>query len=174
MASSLETWGPVVEDHRRLWSHRVVELIASHVGVSKADVADKVLGAKSRRRYLLLGTRARTRRCTVFAAVDHLLAREVALKVHHEIDDETTWRLVAEVQAMAQLDHTNVVRVHELGDHDGWPYSVMELCDGDLEGWHRAKHWTDVLDRIDEAGRGLAAVHADQQLAKVPEGLQAG
>jgi serine/threonine protein kinase len=138
-----------------------MEIIAGRVGVSISDVADRLLATKTTpHRYLLIGTVARTHQCTVFAAVDQLLAREVALKVHHDSDDETTWRLLAEVQAMSRFDHSNIVRVHDVGDHDGWLYSVMELCDSDLETWSRDQPWTAVLDRMLEVGRGLASVHA--------------
>jgi serine/threonine protein kinase len=115
---------------------------------------------KSQQRYLLLGTIARTRCCTVFAAVDQLLARDVALKVLHDGEDASAWRLIAEVQAMTRFDHPNVVRVHELGDHAGWLYAAMELCDTNLERWCAGVAWTDVVDRLLEAGRGLALVHA--------------
>jgi serine/threonine protein kinase len=160
MSSVPITWGPVVEDARRLWSERVVQIVARHVGGELGDVADKLLSMKSQQRYLLLGTIARTRCCTVFAAVDQLLARDVALKVLHDGEDASMWRLIAEVQAMTRFDHPNVVRVHELGDHATWPYSVMELCDSDLESSCAGVAWDDVLDRLLEASRGLAAVHA--------------
>ena len=125
LATPLHTWGPVVTDARRLWSHRVVEIIAARVGADLPDVADKLLSMRSQHRYLLIASVAQTRRCTVFAAVDQLLAREVALKVHHERDDETTWRLLAEAQAMSRFDHPNIVRVHEVGDHEGCLYSFL-------------------------------------------------
>jgi serine/threonine protein kinase len=160
LASTPNTWGPIVADARWLWSHRVVEIVAAQVGGEVGEVADKLLGLKSQARYLLLGTIARTRSCTVFAAVDQLLAREVALKVLHDGEEASTWRLIAEVQTMLRFEHPNVVRVHELGEHAGLPYSVMELCDTDLERWHAGVAWADVLDRLLEAGRGLAAVHA--------------
>jgi serine/threonine protein kinase len=133
LGTSPKTWGPIVEDARRLWSLRVVEVVAARVGADVPDVADKLLAMNAQHRYLLIGTIASMRRCTVLAAVDLLLAREVALKVHHDTDDEMRRRLVAEVQAVSRLDHPNVVRVYDVGDHDGWPYSVMELCDADLE-----------------------------------------
>jgi eukaryotic-like serine/threonine-protein kinase len=157
---ALVPWGPVVADARRLWSQRVVEIIAARVGADVPDVADKLLSERSRHRYLLIEPVARTRGCTVFAAVDQLLAREVAVKVHHESDDETAWRLQAEVQAMSRFEHPNVVRVYDVGQHDSWPYSVMELCDADLETWSRDKAWTAVLGRLLELGRGLSCVHA--------------
>jgi serine/threonine protein kinase len=161
-AAPPRSWGPVIADVRRLWSHRFMEVVAGHVGASISDVAAQLFAGNTRAhdRYLLLGTIASTRRSTVFAAVDQLLAREVALKVLHDSEDQTTWRLLAEVQAMTQCDHPNIVRVYEVGDHGGWLYSAMELCDSDIAAWCRGKAWLDVLDQWLEAGRGLASVHA--------------
>ena len=95
-----------------------MEVVAGHVGASISDVAAQLFASNTRAhdRYLLLGTIASTRRSTVFAAVDQLLAREVALEVLHDSEDQTTWRLLAEVQAMTQCDHANIVRVYEVGD----------------------------------------------------------
>jgi serine/threonine protein kinase len=160
LASPPMSWGPPIMDVRRLWSHRFMEVVAGRVGASISDVANKLLTSSAHDRYLLLGTVASTGRSTVFAAVDQLLAREVALKVLHDTEDETTWRLLAEVQAMTQREHANIVRVYDVGDHAGWLYSVMELCDSEIDAWSRGKPWADVLARIVEAGRGLASVHA--------------
>jgi hypothetical protein len=124
------------------------QIVAGHVGGELDDVADTLLSMKSQQRYLLLGTIARTRSCTVFAAVDQLLARDVALEVLHDGEDASTWRLITEVQAMTRFDHPNVVRVHELGDHAGWLYAAMELCDSDLERWCAGVAWIDVVDRL--------------------------
>jgi hypothetical protein len=90
-----------------------MEVVAGHVGASISDVATQLFASNTRAhdRYLLLGTIASTHRSTVFAAVDQLLARDVALKVLHDAEDQTTWQLLAEVQAMTQCDHPNVVRV---------------------------------------------------------------
>ena len=152
-------WGPVVADARRLWSREVLELVAEHVGASVADVAERVLAMGVQQRYLVLGTIARTQRCTILGVVDQLLGRSVALKVL-ERDDESTWKLVAEVQATARIEHAHVVRVFDMGDHEGSIYAALELCDGNLDDWCIGRPWTDVLARVIEAGRGLAAVHA--------------
>lgn len=129
------------------------------MGASLGDVAEVLLGMKSPRRYLVMGKIARTRRCVVLAALDQLLAREVALKIYLNVDDVVWWSLIEEVQAVAAFDHPNIVRMFEIGECDGYPYSVMELCDDDLEHWSQGREWTEILDRVIEAGRGLAAVH---------------
>ena len=159
-ANAAISWGPIISDARRLYSREVLEVVAAHVGAGVGEVADRLLGMRSQHRYLLLGTIARTRRCTVIGAVDQLLARSVALKIPHDSDDETTWKLLAEVQAMTRVEHEHVVTVLDVGDHEGRLYAALELCDANLDAWSVGQRWAVVLDRIIEAGRGLAAVHA--------------
>jgi serine/threonine protein kinase len=130
------------------------------MGESISDVATKLLAMKSQCRYLLLGEIAKTRRCTVFGAVDQLLAREVALKVQHDTDERARWRQLHEVQAMAACDHPHVLRVHDVGEHEGWLYAAVDRCDTHLDRWRAGKPWAEVIDRLVEAGRGLASVHA--------------
>ncbi len=39
-------------------------------------------------------------------------------------------RFRAEAQAVAQLQHPNIVQIHEIGDHDGLPFFSLEFCPG--------------------------------------------
>jgi hypothetical protein len=101
----------------------------------------------------------------VHAAYDPHLDRVVALKLLHRersaAHDAT--RLLREAQAMAKIDHPNVVTVHEAGMHRDDVYVAMELVDtGTLRDWLTAKPRTqrEVLDVFVQAGRGLAAAHA--------------
>ena len=69
----------------------------------------------------------------VFAARDPDLDRDIAIKVLHKrarADDAARSRLLAEAQAMAQLQHPNVVTVNDVGLDDGRVYIAMELVDG--------------------------------------------
>jgi serine/threonine protein kinase len=159
-AEPTRAWGSVVADPRWLGTDRLVRVIANRVGEPVSDVASKLLEIEVRRRYLLLDRLAKTRRCTVFGAVDLLLAREVVVKILHDTDEQTTWRLIHEAQAVATFDHRHVVRVYDVGVHDEWVYAVMDRCDTHLDRWRAGRPWTEVLDRLVEAGHGLAAVHA--------------
>jgi predicted Ser/Thr protein kinase len=101
----------------------------------------------------------------VFAAVDSELHRRVAVKVLRpdRHDDLARERLLREARTLARLSHPNVVTVFDVGTHRGNVFVAMELVDGgSLSAWLargvRPQH--DVLDRLIEAGRGLAAAHA--------------
>ena len=69
----------------------------------------------------------------VYRAFDPELDREVALKVplpdtlRTPADRE---RFVREAKAAASIDHPNVCRIHEVGEHAGQPYIVMAIVPG--------------------------------------------
>jgi serine/threonine protein kinase len=72
----------------------------------------------------------------VWVARDLLLDRPVAVKVLGGAlagDGRAAERLRREARAAARLDHPNIARVLGLGEHDGRPYLVMELLEG--ESW---------------------------------------
>jgi serine/threonine protein kinase len=66
----------------------------------------------------------------VYEARDPDLARAVALKLIHEPDAHRSMRLLREAQALAQLQHPNVVAVHEVGTDGDRVYIAMELVAG--------------------------------------------
>jgi serine/threonine protein kinase len=150
----------VVDDDRRLRSEQSVELVAARCGLSIDVVADVLLEGALCQRYLIFATLAKTRRATVFAALDLLLAREVAIKVHENDELEVVYRALAEARAMSRVDHPNVVKVFDFGEHEGRVHAVMELCEADMEVWRVGRAWREIIDRILDAGAGLEALHA--------------
>lgn len=69
----------------------------------------------------------------VYSALDSVLGRRVALKLLHPqlvYDAHIAGRFRQEAQAMAQLNHPNVVTVHDLVGEAGTWAIVMELVDG--------------------------------------------
>lgn len=97
----------------------------------------------------------------VYAAYDPELDRTVAVKLLHAGVDEA--RLVREAKAMAKLAHPNVVAVYDVGTYAGGVFLTMELVDGvTLKTWLKEapRSWRDVVRVFVDAGRGLAAAHA--------------
>lgn len=100
----------------------------------------------------------------VYRARDPALDREVALKVVHPARGSADGRarLLREAQAMARVAHPNVVAVYEVGVYGHGVYIAMELVPGEtLSSWLRREPRAprDVLEKLAQAGRGLAAAH---------------
>ncbi len=118
-------------------------------------------------RYLVLATLGSGGMGVVFTAYDPQLDRKVALKLLRgnlgANTKEARTRLKREAQAIAQLNHPNVVGVYDVGTtDDGDVYIAMEFVEGDtlttwLKNWPRT--WREILDTFQQAGRGLMAAH---------------
>lgn len=69
----------------------------------------------------------------LFAAVDQQLGRRVAIKLIRDDVDEPSSRdrFLREARAAAVLSHPNACQLFEVGEHDGFPFLVMELLDGE-------------------------------------------
>jgi eukaryotic-like serine/threonine-protein kinase len=94
----------------------------------------------------------------VWAAHDLLLDRAVAVKVLGEAlagDGRAAERLRREARAAGRLEHPNIARVLDLGEHDGRPYLAMELLEGESLA---ARIDRDGPMPPDEAARVVAAV----------------
>ena len=69
----------------------------------------------------------------VYLAHDLHLNRRVALKMILAGDhagEEQRARFLTEAETVAQLDHPNIVQIHEVGLHEGRPYLALEYVDG--------------------------------------------
>jgi serine/threonine-protein kinase len=133
-------------------------------------------------RYILLREIARGGGGIVFSAFDPELDRKVAIKLIRsgtgESAQESRIRLLREAQAMARLDHPNVIPVHDVGTYapqdlrvdDGrrgdiperGVFVVMELADGiDMRRWLLAQRrtWREVVAVFRDAAAGLVAAH---------------
>jgi hypothetical protein len=69
----------------------------------------------------------------VYRARDARLQRDVAIKVLHGVvagDPERLARFEQEARATAALNHPNILAVFDLGEHEGAPFIVSELLDG--------------------------------------------
>ncbi len=101
----------------------------------------------------------------VYAAHDPQLDRRVAIKVLTATyrNAEAAARLVREAQALAKLQHPNVVSVHDAGEVDGRVFLAMSFVEGLTLGEHLVRNrppWNETVALFVAAGRGLAAAHS--------------
>ena len=101
----------------------------------------------------------------VYRARDARLNREVAIKVLPAAfarDPERLRRFQQEAQAVAVLNHPNILAVHDFGEHEGSPYLVTELLEGETlrerlrSGALPVRKATAYSEQV---ARGLAAAH---------------
>ena len=116
-------------------------------------------------RYVIVGVLGEGGMGVVYAGYDPELDRRVALKVlfHGERSDEARLRTLREAQAMARLQHPNVVAVFDVGTTGERVWVAMEYVQGvTLRKWltQRQRPWQQVLEVMLAAARGLAAAHA--------------
>ena len=117
-------------------------------------------------RYVVIEEIGRGGMGVVLRAYDPKLQREVALKVLRAASPEAETRLVREAQAMAQLNHPNVVAVYDVAvrgeDAQSQVALAMEFVPGtDLRHWlqQQERSCDAILEAFVAAGRGLAAAH---------------
>jgi len=101
----------------------------------------------------------------VYRARDTRLGREVALKILPESfarDADRLRRFEQETQAVAALNHPNILAIYDVGEHNGTPFLVSELLDGeslravvDRGPIPQRK----VVDYAVQIAKGLAAAH---------------
>jgi len=101
----------------------------------------------------------------VYRAKDPRLKRDVAIKVlpsSFSQDAERLRRFEQEAQAAGALNHPNITAVYELGAHEGSPYIVTELLEGETLRGRLSGGALPVRKATDYAiqtARGLAAAH---------------
>src|SRR5438132_916430 len=101
----------------------------------------------------------------VYRARDEKLNRDVAIKVLPAAlsqDEDRLRRFEQEAQAAGALNHPNILAVYDVGTHDGAPYIVSEL----LEGEELREQLNDgslpqrkALDYAQQIAQGLAAAN---------------
>ncbi len=128
-----------------------------------ADIAVGTLLGK----YRITGLLGKGGMGTVCAAYDTQLHRNVAIKVLSPSaadETESLGRFLLEARAAARLNHPNVITVHDVGEHDGACYIVMELVTGgstqDRLAARGAYSWPEATRIVADVCRGLRAAHA--------------
>src|SRR6266576_5151405 len=101
----------------------------------------------------------------VYRALDEKLNRDVAIKVlpaSLSQDQDRLLRFEQEAQAAGALNHPNILAVYDVGTHDGSPYIVSELLEGEelreqLNNGSLPQR--KALDYAQQIAQGLAAAH---------------
>jgi serine/threonine protein kinase len=129
--------------------------------------------------YEILGEVARGGMGIVYRARQRSLNRIVALKVmrrreHTTAQDRARFRVEAE--AVARLDHPNIVRIHDFGEHEGLPYFSMEFVEGGSLAHKlaagplppaQAAHLVESLARAMDYAHGHRIIHRDLKPANI-------
>jgi len=102
----------------------------------------------------------------VYRARDTRLGRDVALKILPDAyghDAERIRRFTLEAQSTSRINHPNIVSMFDVGEHDGRPYIVTELLEGQtLRTYINENPLLPVRKVIEvsiQIARGLAAAH---------------
>ncbi len=114
-------------------------------------------------RYVIVGELGAGGMGRVYRAYDPDLDRAVAIKILHPRANRLDHlRLVREAQAIARVNHPNVVSVYDVGVDDRLVFVAMQLISGvTLKEWLRHKPTqAEVLAIFEQAGSALAAAHA--------------
>jgi Tol biopolymer transport system component len=101
----------------------------------------------------------------VYRAKDPRLGRDVAIKVlpaSFSSDPDRLKRFEQEARAAGVLNHPNITAVHDLGTHEGAPYVVQELLEGEtlraeLSGGRFSPR--KAIEYARQIANGLAAAH---------------
>ncbi|CAN5222169.1 hypothetical protein BH09MYX1_BH09MYX1_50920 [soil metagenome] len=123
------------------------------------------IGSVLQGRYRIEGTLGTGGMSIVYIARHEAVNRNVAIKVPTNVGSpRERARFLREGRAAAAVQHPNVCRVFDLGDHDGQPFLVMEYLDGtSLLDWMIDSTTTDADDAVAIALQilgGLSAAHA--------------
>lgn len=102
----------------------------------------------------------------VYRARDARLGRDVAIKVLPAVfaaDPDRLRRFELEARATAALSHPNILSVFDVGSHDGSPYLVEELLEGETLRARLASGSLPCRKAVEiatQVAHGLAAAHA--------------
>jgi WD40 repeat protein/tRNA A-37 threonylcarbamoyl transferase component Bud32 len=136
---------------------------ASTLPPTPAQTANRLARCPSIPGYQVLGELGRGGMGVVYKARQAKLERLVALKMIRagaDAGEDERQRFLAEAQAVARLQHPNIVQIHEIGEADRYPFFSLEFCPGGS-----------LADRLQ--GRPLPAGEAAQLVETVARAVQA-
>lgn len=157
---------------------RLIELVVEHFGRVKAKItADEYcrqfpeFEAELRQRiggmprvpgYEIVRELGRGGMGVVYYAKQVNVNRFVALKLVQTSNDAAMRRFRTESEAVARLQHPNVVQVFEVGEHEGQPFFSMEYADGGSLNERIAGEWSTPRDAavlVEKLARAMQQAH---------------
>lgn len=102
----------------------------------------------------------------VYRAYDDVLHRQVAIKrlrAERRLSDASRQRLLREARLLSRLDHPGICRIHDLIEHNGSDYLVLELIQGEDLARQAAigLEQGDILAIVEAVAEALAAAHRE-------------
>lgn len=117
-------------------------------------------------RYEIIGKVGAGGMSDVYKAKDHILGREVAIKIlKQEFSEDATFvaKFRTEAQSAAGLEHPNIVNIYDVGSENGMYFIVMEYVEGiTLKTYIEKKGQLNFKEAISiaiQVGRGIEAAH---------------
>ncbi len=145
-----------------------VQAAAADVAVASTELQPSALTGRTVSHYRVLDIIGGGGMGVVYRAEDLKLGRAVALKFLPEelgSEPQALERFEREARAASSLDHPNICSIHEFGEHEGRPFMVMQLLEGQT-----------LRDRLAAAAEAGQAIPLDELLdvgIQVSDGLQA-
>lgn len=114
-------------------------------------------------RYRVLRLIGRGGMASVWLAEHMQLGSQVAVKFTRKLDANNIARFHQEAQTSAQLNSPHIVNVHDVGVHEGAPFLVMELLEGESLAEHLLARGrlpaSETLQIVSQVGRALRRAH---------------
>jgi WD40 repeat protein/tRNA A-37 threonylcarbamoyl transferase component Bud32 len=178
LAPELERRIQLVRNMNRL---REGETLSSNEGTDPGPAVAEAPGAErlpSVPGYKVLEELGRGGMGVVYKARQKSLNRIVALKMTLAggLGPDELLRFRTEAEAIARLEHPNIVQIHEVGEHEGRPFFSLEYCPGGsllkkLNGTplpaREAAALVETLARAMQAAHGRRIIHRDLKPANV-------
>ncbi len=123
-----------MSDQLKNKSPELVEISEDVAAAFVTKEADELPGQIVAEHYEILALLGTGGLGAVYSATHKLLKKTVAIKFlrqGRQLDSNALMRFQREAQAAIGLSHQNIVGVQEFGVHDGMPFLVMELADGE-------------------------------------------